>query len=470
MSSIGDNSPLWGSAQFSYSKYGLSTPTHWPGSPQESMQQHQEFTYHSYPGRDDAQFIELKPESGIEIVEADSTISEQALNNNHLSWPAYQQQPFHIPHGGYLPPGLIPQSPFPNSNNVLLLDNGTFMPHNRQSPDGGYSSPGSIGSEYYNGYHVQPHGYNATQQPYQGTPPSTAEPITIKLGDLDIVIKDEATEGYKTEEPTLLQNLTPTSGVEKFDRKKAIIHENILIRPATKPINYENISAQVVKPEQTAHPYTNPNNHLDGAIQFNIQPLPEQLGYENLHQADNKQQSPQTVVQPQQQPQRSQGKKTRKQRHSAPNALLKSAIELDAHKRRSARPSVIANSPYACEDCGNYFARQCGLTQHRKWIHSENRHIPCEKCGKKFLTQEELTKHMVRHEQEDKPHKCVLCTKQFCHKNDLRRHMFRHNNSAPFSCKECAKSFIRKDHLVAHMLSHERRQKRYKNRVGELSN
>ncbi|XP_058454174.1 zinc finger protein OBI1-like [Malaya genurostris] len=450
MSSIGDNSPLWGSTQYIYPK--SSAP--WPSSPDHSPQ----CSYSPYLSREGSEYTELKPDISIEIVEADSTIGENATAYHEV----YQQQPLHggmLP--GYMPPTFMTQSSFPNGNNYLLPpENGSFMFHNRQlSPDGGYSSPSSIGSEYYAAYHAQSQAYTASLQPYYHNVVPPSEPVAIKYEILEVPVKEESLgSSYKPEEPSYLQHLE-TFDAQKVHSKKAIIHENIIIRPASKSIDHESDSVQAVdKVEHSIYPY----EQVTEPIQFHIQPAsPLQI----------EQQVPQSVDQPKQH-QRNPRKRPRETSNAEKSSIIpttvaavpRTPVPIDASKRRSARPSMVRASPYSCEDCGNYFARQCGLTQHRKWIHSENRLIPCEKCGKKFLSEDELAKHMLRHEQEDKPYKCSRCTKQFCHKNDLRRHMYRHDNTAPFSCNECQKSFIRKDHLVAHLLAHERREKRAQSR------
>ncbi|XP_058822759.1 zinc finger protein 502-like [Topomyia yanbarensis] len=357
--------------------------------------------------------MDPKADTSVEIVEADSTIGDNETGYHD----PYQQYPAH---GG--------------------------MQSGRQlSPDGGYSSPGVAGSEFHSVYHAQSQAYTAPLQPYQPNVMQPAEPLVVKYEVLDIPVKEEKLNVNKQDETTYTQ---PQSN---FDAEKVNSRKVIVSIPITSASKLSLGHIVVNKSEQ----------NIDSNIQQQQPNVPQ-----TEHQVPQ--------LPDQQKPQEKNPRETSKYEKSSiipptVSAVPRSPVVLDARKRRSARPSLVAASPYSCEDCGNYFASQCGLGQHRMWIHSEDRLVPCEKCGKKFLSEDELTKHMVRHEQQDKPYKCTVCPKQFWSKNDLRRHMFRHDNSAPFSCQECNRRFIRKDHLVRHLLSHERRgRKRQTRGVGSI--
>lgn len=454
MGSTDDSSPLWGTGQFSYPDFSRpSAISAWPETSSSPG-------FEPYGIRDGGDFAELKADSYLHQLHQPSSSSMQHHHHQSMAAPP-------VPHGGFLP-SLIQHPPFLNGHNVLLPESSPYLSpmlavqNQHMSPDGGYSSPGSVGSEYYGvtGYHgqqqqqtmVTPQEYGAGMSPYGGVGSSMVSSVEAEQ------IKQE------TQEPVYAQQLEYI--VQTVEDNKPIIHENIMICPPMHQVNQVPEVApeplQFHVPAVVHQPRPQPTQTVDmthdeinriiyrpryNQPQTNDQPVASTSSdaHRIVARVDLDSPTPSEVI-------------SDAQPSTSQNPDSSSSTDVDPQNRRSARPSVIEHSNFECDQCGNFFARQCGLTQHKKWIHSP-RMIPCEKCGKKFLTQDELSKHIVKHTQQDKPHKCPICPKQFCHKNDLRRHMFRHTEKVPFTCGICHRGFIRADHLTAHEISHERRKK-----------
>lgn len=441
-----DSSPLWGTGQFSYPDFSRpSAVSTWPETTSPAP------TFDPYGSRDTVDFAELKPESFMHY------------HHHHHQQQQHQMSAPPVPHGGFLP-SLIQHTPFLNGHNVLLPESSPYLSpmlavqNQHMSPDGGYSSPGSVGSEYFGlPYHGQQHQppqtvpqeYVASMSPYGNMVPSVeAESVSVQQA-----IKEEVQPVYEQQLEYIVQTV---------DESKPIIHENIMICPpmemhqSSQQVEIEpmlfHVSTPVVhQPRPQAITTTDmTHDEVDRLIYRTRYGAPAEIQPSVPVPAAHRVEARVDLESP------SSSEASDDLGSTTPNT--DPTAVLDPQNRRSARPSVIEHSNFECDQCGNFFARQCGLTQHKKWIHSP-RMIPCEKCGKKFLTPEELSKHIVKHTQQDKPHKCPVCPKQFCHKNDLRRHMFRHSEKVPFTCGICHRGFIRADHLTAHEISHERRRK-----------
>lgn len=462
MDPLGDNSPLWGATQLNYPEFARQSQ--WPDSSDPHHQQvMQSDGYNSYPVAPiEGSYIELR--TSPEIVEADSTIAE----NGGVIYHDYQQ----------LPAGPSAADMFPVPTEI-----GSYPPaeeggsSKNMSPDGGYSSPGP---EYYASYQMVPQAYSGAS-PYQNVE-SPPESETVKYEVLEV---KEEPEVYRSD-PYAMGYPQPSNvnQVQKYNaNNKPVIHGNILIKPANNPepsqqydqfeilhlhnpMNYPVQAYAQVEPNVQQHI---PQEPIKIEVKINAPPQPQPQLKAQTKQRKPRRSRPYPNVSYNQQPSASidldPPAPTPKYRvlHANPPVPSYSKPQEEESEencaRRSARPSVIECSDYKCKKCGTFFARQCGLTQHQKWIHAE-RKFQCERCGKKFPSQEDLTKHIKRHDMKDKPFKCPICPKQFCHKNDLRRHMYRHEESTPYVCDSCPKCFIRKDHLLAHQLSHDRREKR----------
>ncbi|XP_065095240.1 Krueppel-like factor 3 isoform X2 [Ochlerotatus camptorhynchus] len=477
MDPSGDNSPLWGAAQLTFPDFNrhhapppLPQPSQWiGGDPQQHQQVLQHPGYHPYPIHVDGNYTAVRSNESPEVVEADSTIVENCAT-------IYQ----HAAGGYHQLSAPVPGELFP-----VPHENGSYPPaeandpDQNMSPDGGYSSPGS---EYYATYQLAPQAYSA-DSPYQNvdSPPETG---MIKYEELEV--KQEDPEVYRSDQFSVAysQPIDTNSGLKSED-SKPIIHENIIIKPATNPPfplpEYQQPQFQVIELQspmnfqiQAQLPYDHTSQVHHQIQQSEHHQVEYQIHRGSQQKAQTKPRKPRRprpypIVIDGERPSTSKGlappetpsPRFRLLQANPPSSEYnKPEDESEENSaRRSARPSVIESSDYKCRKCGTFFARQCGLTQHQKWIHAE-RKFPCERCGKKFPSKEDLAKHIKRHDMKDKPFKCPVCPKQFCHKNDLRRHMYRHEDTTPYMCDVCPKCFIRKDHLLAHQQSHDRREKR----------
>lgn len=419
----GDNSSLWESDTFNYPQF--YTPSVAAAYQDSSNSQNTPFTHDQFTGvRDNDNYIEL-------------------MSNNN------PQQ-----HGGPLPTSFQ-YPPFHNGQNYFLPETNSYLPpttaipNQHMSPDGGYSSPSNVGSEYFETpYHGQTQEYLSGMSPYSNMF-SSLEPGTI-----DQPIKQESQDS----QPPVYTQMEYVA--QSANDSKPIIHENIMISPPLK------LDGQAQPAPQSTVVQEQPRFQVSNQVTKEF--IHDEVGriiYRAQYVVPIDDQQPSTFRAPiSSTPAASLTSQQPVVTVNVDSAADSDVIEkpqgaiIDPQDRRSARPSVIKQNNFVCDQCGSFFARQCGLTQHKKWIHSP-RLISCAKCGKKFLTQEDLEKHIVNHIQINKPYKCPVCPKQFCHKNDLRRHMFRHEDNVPFACDICHRGFIRADHLKAHLISHERRRK-----------
>ncbi|XP_062556390.1 zinc finger and SCAN domain-containing protein 12-like isoform X2 [Armigeres subalbatus] len=457
MDSTVDNSPLWGATQLSYPDFNRQ----WTdgGDPHQQAIQCQSGGYQPYSMAPiEGNYTELR--TSPEVVEADSTIAEHGGAMYH----GYQHLPTGVAAGDLFP---VPTE----GVSYPVAESGA--PGQNMSPDGGYSSGNS---EYYTSYQLVPQAY-AAGSPYQNvdSPPDTEN---VKY---EVVEVKEEPDVYRNDQ-YFMEYVQPSVNVNQGQKSKPIIHGNVLIKPATnkqeselKRVEFEvlgvhnpmNYPLNIPLPQE--HAPLNPQQQLQHSgkpiVQLKVNST-KPLAKAQTNQRKQRRSRPYPAVAFDQQPSIDLDPSDPSPKFRIPQGSPLPAYNKpeedeseEGNARRSARPSVIECSDYKCNKCGTFFARQCGLTQHQKWIHAE-RKFQCERCGKKFPSQDDLTKHIKRHDMQDKPFKCLLCPKQFCHKNDLRRHMYRHEESTPYKCDLCPKCFIRKDHLLAHQLSHDRRDKK----------
>lgn len=464
MDPSGDNSPLWGASQLTYMDLNShqEPPPHQPspwsaGDPQQ--QQHQQVMsqpgYILYPGEMDAHYFGARNNHSPPAVKPDSTTVEHGAN-------FYQHAA-----GGFHPAS----APSPAESIPIPHENGTYPTAEASgsrpnvSPDAGYKSDES---GYYAPHGMFQEGYIA-DSPYQNvnSPPETG---VVKYEAPEI--KQENLELYRSDQFSVtLVHPSDINGVQSPEESKPIIHENILMRPAINPQNqlatYQQQAPFQMLELQNALIY---ETHAVLPQSSQIHPQSRQNHDEYLQQkTQTKQQKPRkprqgSVVMDDQQPSTSRAfPAVQPTRPSSVEKTTDYKSAVPSSVCRSARPSVVEKSDFQCELCGSYFKRQCGLTQHRKWIHS-GRNYPCQQCGKRYATPEATAKHFEKHNKENKKFKCQLCPKQFCHPNDLRRHMIVHKGKSQFMCDQCPKYFIRKDHLIGHLQSHERRAKKAQNK------
>lgn len=144
--------------------------------------------------------------------------------------------------------------------------------------------------------------------------------------------------------------------------------------------------------------------------------------------------------------------------------LLNSEAEINKnfeYSKENRSPTTVSanindnNVEYKCHYCNKVFNKQCYLTQHNNYFHSEiQKAFKCTLCGKRFADEETCKVHIDKHSRSNKPHTCTECPKSYHYKSDLRRHKYQHSGLKPYSCEVCKMSFVRRDHLIKHKQKH----------------
>ncbi|XP_055608461.1 zinc finger protein Gfi-1b-like isoform X2 [Uranotaenia lowii] len=498
MPTAGDGSPLWGGVQFNHGEMQpMASAASWNtltdnGTENNIAQSMQFSTYSSYLTLEDHdQYGQTKPESLVDVAEdphlnIDASVSAYPTNVDYSYMPMQQMALHNM--------GMMGAPPVPHETVVYSNPVNSTIPNHQSSPDVGYSSPGP---DYYGLYSHPPQHQHPIRSQFQTYAPPLAYQHLTPVENVDeVTIKEETTDSYVMEDEHVRYAQEIDSAVDAINEQKFEILEDVVLFPGDQKkyelqqtiqaMGIQQIQSQphpvfhlLQQAEQPGPSKQRPVLQSKQAVQT-VQPSPEQQTRKPRASPKRKQ----TVVVDDQQPSTSRAPlSTATQTTAFPSVQDEpptgSTVTLvprldqespmsddqfngdegdDPANRRSARPSAITQSPWECTICGQFFARQCGLSQHKKWIHTP-RNFCCEKCGKKFITQEELDDHMIRHDSSDKPFKCEICPKQFCHKNDLRRHTYRHSG-APFDCKLCERRFIRQDHLTSHMITHDKEKRK----------
>ena len=140
-------------------------------------------------------------------------------------------------------------------------------------------------------------------------------------------------------------------------------------------------------------------------------------------------------------------------KYYATNKSLKQHIK-DVHLRLK---------PFKCDVCGESFARQSTLDNHKASKHAENLKLvecPAPDCGEKFKNPKELDTH-IRQFHTVTDHQCPKCNMYCTTKSGLNNHIYTCFNIRNFKCSECGKAFFRKHHLDDHMKSKHSDEKNY---------
>lgn len=111
--------------------------------------------------------------------------------------------------------------------------------------------------------------------------------------------------------------------------------------------------------------------------------------------------------------------------------------------------------PHECDICGHRFARQYGLTAHRK-AHLGEKDFHCSLCGQSFTLRQQLLKHESDLHSESFEIQCGKCSGHFKNEKLLKIHeMYFCESSVEktterFDCTECGKLFLSIDDLKNH--------------------
>lgn len=172
------------------------------------------------------------------------------------------------------------------------------------------------------------------------------------------------------------------------------------------------------------------------------------------------------------------------------------------------KASLLPTAFYACDKCGQRFARQhllvshmhvehtvddfqhlkCGhcaiilpceqilYTHQRRQCANPNKSVRCEHCGIRFQWQSVCDAHILKMHNKiatsacstqmpktakdqrkptGKSFECDVCAKRYRRRYHLKRHLKTHAKSNDtYSCEKCKKDFNRKDNLMSHMRLH----------------
>lgn len=110
-----------------------------------------------------------------------------------------------------------------------------------------------------------------------------------------------------------------------------------------------------------------------------------------------------------------------------------------------------------CPDCGEKFARDKFLNEHRDEAHVVSH---CRMCNKAFGSVKQLKSHEARHVRGDKNQfKCPGCDKVFQTPTGLRHHKAIHTGEFKYKCEFCDKGFVSRVRCEEHRASHTKEER-----------
>lgn len=110
-----------------------------------------------------------------------------------------------------------------------------------------------------------------------------------------------------------------------------------------------------------------------------------------------------------------------------------------------------------CPDCGQKFARDKFLNEHRDIAHQVSH---CRVCGKAFYNVKQLKSHEARHARSDKSQfKCGECDRVFQTPTGLRHHKAIHTGEFKYKCEFCEKGFVSRVRYEEHRASHTKEER-----------
>ena len=112
---------------------------------------------------------------------------------------------------------------------------------------------------------------------------------------------------------------------------------------------------------------------------------------------------------------------------------------------------------YKCNECNKRLTQSSSLKTHRL-IDLNKREFVCDwsECGKRYKTKASLTNHKRFVHLNERKYLCNECQNRFCSKNHLKIHKRIHSGEKPFVCdhKNCCKRFTQKSNLLKHLKRH----------------
>lgn len=117
-------------------------------------------------------------------------------------------------------------------------------------------------------------------------------------------------------------------------------------------------------------------------------------------------------------------------------------ISLYSHKNYKHTDKV---KPYECKICQKRLRTEKNLESH---MQQHNQTYVCEECGMKFARQAGLTKHRKVH--GEKTVLCPVCGRAFACMTTQRVHMVTHSDVRPYICDVCGCSYTQRSSLMLH--------------------
>ncbi len=120
------------------------------------------------------------------------------------------------------------------------------------------------------------------------------------------------------------------------------------------------------------------------------------------------------------------------------------------------RQHVVFHAPakeFECEVCGKRYQNANSLHQHRRDCHHSGSptKVACADCGQIFAAQRYLTEHRRRkHSAAFQRPNCQVCGKSFAGRTELATHQSVHTGERPFACAVCGKTFRLRSVLRMH--------------------
>ncbi|KAK6628706.1 hypothetical protein RUM43_002522 [Polyplax serrata] len=123
--------------------------------------------------------------------------------------------------------------------------------------------------------------------------------------------------------------------------------------------------------------------------------------------------------------------------------------QLKSHEARHAKSD---KTQFKCTDCDRIFQTPTGL-RHHKAIHTGEFKYKCEFCGKGFVARVRYEEHRASHTKEER-YSCEICGKKFSFQATYWIHRKWHDNPTPYKCEYCGRLFKHSSLLSVHKRKH----------------
>lgn len=131
------------------------------------------------------------------------------------------------------------------------------------------------------------------------------------------------------------------------------------------------------------------------------------------------------------------------------NKAFGNVKQLKSHETRHAKSD---KTQFKCTDCNRIFQTPTGL-RHHKAIHTGEFKYKCEFCGKGFVARVRYEEHRASHTKEER-YSCEICGKKFSFQATYWIHRKWHDNPTPYKCEYCGRLFKHSSLLSVHKRKH----------------